>query len=458
MKRTVGRQMARGTLARLTALLALGIAVVAVLVVLLTGGSTYVLHAQFSDAGQLVSGDLVTVAGHQVGSIGAIKLSDNGLADIELDISDHSITPVHAGSIATIGQLSLTGVANRFVSLELSGAGHSIASGGTLPSTQTRGIVDLDVFLDALTPQVRDSIRQILRTGAYFVHQPTASQINGLSQYFNPALSQTTQLGAEVVADRFALQRLVSSTARVSSALAGDSGDLGGAVSSTATTLRALASERASLGDTLVRAPAVLRQGKGVLADVNSTLGVLNPVLIDLQPVAPRLATLLRKVVPAARNAIPTIAGVQALVPSAKSALLALPPVETQATPAVRSLTTSLTGITPILAGLRPYVPDVVAGFFNGVGGATGGSYDANGHYLKSILTVQGGGASLSGVLSLLGKLTGSLGPLSGGRTGLLAPCPGGGNPPSADGSGPWSAPDLLAATGSLCNPADDQK
>ena len=91
--------MQRSQLARLTATLALAIAVIAVGIVLLTGGSTYVLHAQFSDAGQLVSGDLVTVAGHQVGSVGSVKLANNGLADVELDITDTSITPVHAGDV-----------------------------------------------------------------------------------------------------------------------------------------------------------------------------------------------------------------------------------------------------------------------------------------------------------------------------------------------------------------------
>ncbi len=453
--------MARQQAARMAALIAVAIAAVAIVVVLVSGGSSYVLHAEFSDAGQLVNGDLVTIAGHQVGSVGKITLTNNGLANVELDISDSSIAPVRSGTVATIGQLSLTGVANRFVGLSL-GAGAPIRSGGTLPLAQTRGIVDLDVLLNALTPRVRSSLQRIIKTGAYFTAQPTASQINHSIVYFNPALSQSTQLGAEVVADKFALDRLVSSSAQVSSALASRSADLGGAVTSTAAWLREVASQRAALEDELTRAPAVLHQGTGVLRDVNFTLGVLNPVLRDLQPVAPRLGTLLRVLVPTARNAIPTIQGVQALVPAASRALKELPPVANLAVPAVKSLTSALKPITPILSGLRPYTPDVVGGFFNGVGGAAGGLYDANGHYLRSVVSVQAGGGTLAGVLntlgSLLGGLTGTLTGLNGGRTTLLAPCPGGGSPPAADGNNAWASPDLLPAAGALCNPADDQR
>ncbi len=451
--------MTREQVTRITGLLAVAAALVAVVIVLATGGSSYVVHADFFDAGQLVKGDLVTVAGHQVGSVGAISLTSNGLADVELDISDHSITPIHTGSLATIGQLSLTGVANRFVGLTLSNAGAEISSGGTLPVTQTRGIVDLDTVLDSLTPQVRIEIQRALRTGAYLVHQPTASQTNQLVHYLNPALSQTWQLAAQVVSDQFSLQRLLSSSAVVARTLASNDGDLGGAVTNTAITLREIASERAALADAIARAPAVLQQGTGVLANVNSALHVVNPVLVDLQPVAAPLARLLTAVVPTARDAIPTIEGVQALVPSAEAALRGFPPVERKATPAVESLTSALLGLTPILAGIRPYAPDVVAGFFNGVGGAAGATYDANGHYLKSQLTLQGnGGASLTGLLSLLGPLLGKLGPFNGGRTGLLAPCPGGGNPPAVDRSNPWTSPDVLPKTGNVCNPSNDQK
>jgi phospholipid/cholesterol/gamma-HCH transport system substrate-binding protein len=450
----------RERLPRLAAFAALAIALVVVVILLFAGGSGYVLHAEFSDAGQLVSGDLVTIGGHQVGSVGGISITNNGLANVELDISDPSITPIRADTVATIGQLSLTGVANRFVSLS-PGPGAPIRSGGTLPLRQTRGIVDLDVLLDALTPRVRASLQRIIKTGAYFVGQPTPAQLNRSIEYLNPALSQSAQLGAQIAADRYALAQLVQSTARVSTALASRNQDLGGLVSNTAAWLREVASQRSALEDEISRAPGVLRQGTAVLADTNYTLKALNPVLGDLRPVAPRLGALLRALVPTARNAIPTVAGIQGLVPSARTALSSLPPVEKVATPAVRSLTAALKPLIPILAGLRPYAPDLIAGFFNGVGGGPGGGYDANGHYLKTLLGVQAGGATLTGVLntlgSLLGGLTGTVLPVGNGRT-SIAPCPGGGGPPASDSTSPWTAPDLLPTTGTLCNPADDQR
>jgi phospholipid/cholesterol/gamma-HCH transport system substrate-binding protein len=452
--------MARQQVARIVGGIALVIAVVAIVIVLFTGGSSYVLHAQFSDAGQLVNGDLVTVAGHSVGSVGKITLTNNGLADVELDISDSSITPIRQGTIASVGQLSLTGVANRFVGLSL-GTGAAIADGGTLPVRQTRGIVDLDVLLDALTPKVRTSLQRIIKTGAYFVGQPTPKQINRSILYFNPALSQSAQLGAQIVADKAALNQVISASAKVSTALASRNQDLGGLVTNTATWLREVASQRSALQDELSRAPAVLHQGTAVLADTNFTLKAINPALRDLQPVAPRLGSLLRVVVPTARNAIPTIAGVQSLVPSAKRALTALPAVVRSAIPAVQSLTRALKPITPILAGLRPYTPDVVAGFFTGVGGGDGGNYDANGGYLKTMLSVQAGGGTLTGVVNvlgtLLGTLTGAVTPVGNGNTNI-APCPGGGGPPAPDNTNPWTGPDLLPTTGTLCLPQDNQK
>jgi|SRR5579884_1564514 len=450
--------MTREQLARLTALGALAIAVIVILIILFTGGSTYTVNARFTDAGQLVSGDIVTVGGHTVGSVGSITLTQNGLANVQLNISDESLEPLSSNTTATIGQLSLTGVTNRFVSLSPGAGGHSIPNGGTLPATQTHGIVDLDVVLDALTPKVRNSLAKILATGAYFVRRPTVSQLNRLAVYLNPALSQLNGLGSEIVADKFALDRLVASSSQVASALAARNSDLAGAVTNTAQTLREIASERAALEDTLSRAPGVLTQSTGVLRDVDYTLGVLNPALTALQPVAPELATLLRKVVPFTGDMIPTVNGIRALIPSAKKALDAFVPVERKAVPSIASLVGALKQVTPILSGLRPYAADFVAGFFNGVGGSTGGEYDANGHFLHARAILQGGGATLSGILSTLAGSTHAAGTLNGGRFGLTQACPGGGAQPPPDGSAPWTNPDSDPSVAPLCNPDDDQR
>jgi phospholipid/cholesterol/gamma-HCH transport system substrate-binding protein len=450
-------RMSRQRSPYLQAIIPLLAAVVAVGAVLLSGGASYVVHARFQDAGQLVSGDLVTVGGHQVGSVGSISLSGHGLADVELDLSDPTVTPLRTGTVATIGQLSLTGVANRFVNLA-PGPGQAIPNGGTLPATQTHGIVDLDTVLDSLTPKVRHSLQLILQTGAYFVRRPTIANLNQLAAYLNPAFSQATQLGSELVADRAALSRLVSSTGQLAQHLAGNAGNLGGAVTSTAGALRQVASQRASLADSLVRAPGVLGQARRVLADTNYALGQVDPMLTALAPVAPRAATLLRQVVPFGQDLIPTLKEIYALFPGAERALNGVVPVAQKGVPALNSLTVALTRALPILAANRPYAPDVAAGFFNGVGGAQTASYDANGHYIHSRLVLDGAGPTLSGLLSILGRASVKLPPLSGGRTGLLSPCPGGGAPPARDRTNPWTNPVTAKGVGQLCQPADDQQ
>ncbi len=382
-----------------------------------------------------------------MGRVGGVKLTPNGLADIQLSISDSSLEPLHAGTIATVALPGLAGEANRVIALAPGPrSAPAIPSGGVLPTAATKGAVDLDELLDGLDPRTRHNIQQLIAEGAQSVAPPAAHQFNRGLTYLNPALSQTTAFGRELLLDRAGLKQLLTSTAQLAAALAARSGDITAGLVNTAATLRQVAGQASALGDTLARAPAVFTQTRSVLADTDYALSALDPTLIELRTVAPPAAALIRQLLPVTRNALPTIAAIRALLPQARTALNAMIPVAQEAVPALVSITHGIGPLLPIVAGLRPYMPDLIGGFFDGVAANTAAGYDANGHYLRVSATAgQGGG--LTGLLPSLGSL-----PVLSPRTGLTARCPGGATTPAPDGSNPWVPPGFHA----LCNPSED--
>src|ERR671911_1950998 len=112
----VGREQVAtsSVVGRVAAVLALIGAVVVVLLLVLGGGSTYTITAQFENASQLVTGNNVNVAGAPVGSIKEITLADDGQAEVQIEISDESYTPLPQGTRAEIRSQSLSGIANRY--------------------------------------------------------------------------------------------------------------------------------------------------------------------------------------------------------------------------------------------------------------------------------------------------------------------------------------------------------
>ncbi|MGI8921336.1 MAG: MlaD family protein [Solirubrobacteraceae bacterium] len=438
---------------RLAAIFAVVAAAIAVVILILGGsGRSYTIHAEFADAGQLVKGGLVEVAGRNVGTVKRIALTPNGLADVVLNLNGYGDAPLHEGTTATIRLVGLAGVANRYI--ELSPGPPSaprIADNGILPTTATRGIVDLDVLLDALTPATRRQLQGVLADGSLAVSPPTDIALNRGLVYLNPAISQLNALGAQLVLDQGALSRLLTSAAAATSALASQPSALAGSVDNTATVLGELASQRATLGDVLARAPGTLGQAQTVMAHLSQALPTVDPVLRDLQPVAAPAARLLRQVGPVTRNAIPALADVQALLPQARRALAPLPALAPVAVPALGTTATALHDVFPILAGLRPYTPDLIAGFFNGFAGDSSGYYDANGHYVRVGLDL--GSGALTGLQSLFPQLSGAAAQ-GGYRTGLTARCPGAATPTAQDGSNQYVPP----GSSGLCDPTQAQK
>ena len=73
------------------------------------GDGGYKVTAQFENGGQLVKGNLVTVGGRTVGTVSEIALNDKGQAEVEMNVEDEDITPLHQGTKATIRAILAVG-------------------------------------------------------------------------------------------------------------------------------------------------------------------------------------------------------------------------------------------------------------------------------------------------------------------------------------------------------------
>ena len=111
---------------RIAAVAAVCVAVAAVAVILLSNGTTYQVHAIFQNASQIVSGDQVEVAGTPIGTVSSLALTRNGEADLTLNISNQNYDPLRQGTQATIRELSLSGIASRYVDIRPGPVAHAM--------------------------------------------------------------------------------------------------------------------------------------------------------------------------------------------------------------------------------------------------------------------------------------------------------------------------------------------
>src|SRR5918994_6409648 len=103
-----------GGIGRVAAIGALALVVVAIAVILFSGGddgSKYRLL--FETGGQLVKGNEVLVGGHPVGSVDDVQLRDDGQAQVDITVDRE----LHEGTSAVIRSTSLSGIANRYISI-----------------------------------------------------------------------------------------------------------------------------------------------------------------------------------------------------------------------------------------------------------------------------------------------------------------------------------------------------
>ena len=378
---------------RSAAFVALALAVVAVLVILFSGGSSYTVKAIFQNGSQVVSGDQVEVAGNSVGTVSNIALTTNGNAELTLSINNSTYQPLHKGTTAIIRQASLSGIANRYVDLDLGPASApKIPSGGTIGMGSTTSTVDLNQLFNTLNAQTRKGLQDVFQGSAsQYAGQGKNAQLAW--QYLNPSIATSSILFHELNRDTSKFTRFVTTSSNLVTDLAQRQGDLSGLISHLSTTFGALANQHVALGQAITRLPGFMRLANTTFVNLRSALVDLTSLINASRPVAPKLQQLLIQLRPLAVDAVPTIRDLSNIIsrPGANNDLIELTKLavplarvtvgHVRANGATRpgAFTVSskaLSQAVPELAVARPYAVDLT-GWFEGY--SHPGVYDANG-------------------------------------------------------------------------------
>jgi phospholipid/cholesterol/gamma-HCH transport system substrate-binding protein len=418
-------------------LIVAAIAVAAVL--LFTGGGGYTVYATFENAGQLVRGNQVEVGGRPIGVIQEIKLTGDGRARVKMKLND--FTPLHRGTSATIRANSLSGIAGRYIALQLGPNNEpEIKSGDEIASERTTAPVDLDQLFNTLDEPTRAALQKFVKGSAEQIDGKVPEAQRSLD-YLNPALSTTSVLTRELVSDKETFRRFVTDASQTVQAIAERRGDLSSLVGNANQTAAAIGDENAALAHALDVLPDTLRNANTTFVNLRSTLDDLDTLVNESKPATKNLAKFLRALRPLVRDATPTVRDLATLIrtPGPGNDLIEL----NQKAPRLQALSsvvfprsvTALRKTEPVIEYIRPYAPDLVAWITKFGQGAA--NYDANGHYARIQpifnafqLTDTPGGQVLapsSGVQRLQG--------LEFGKTNR---CPGAATQPAPDGSNPW--------------------
>jgi len=374
------------SLARLAALL--GIFGAAVLVALLMFGrdADYRVKAVFENAGQLVKGNQVRVGGRPLGMITDVALNPSAHAEVELTVEE-GLTPLHDGTTATIRASSLSGIANRYVSLDPGpNSNAEVGDGGLILVDRTSAPVDIDQLFNTFDPRTRAGLQQFI--------QGQATQYNGRSaeaekslRYFSPALSATSRLTRELIVDDGVFERFVVDTSRTLGAITQRRDELSSLVQSTGTAAQAIGDENVALDRGLEVLPRTLRKANTTFVNLRTALDDLDVLVAESKPATRDLDLLFRELRPLVAASRPTIRDLRVLVrkPGKNNDLIdltaKLPRLERLTSVVLPRANRFFDESNDEVDTLRAYSPDL-ASFLTKFGQTTS-YYDANGHFAR---------------------------------------------------------------------------
>jgi ABC-type transporter Mla subunit MlaD len=371
-------------------------AAVAALVALRGGEEPYRVRAIFDNAGFVIPGEDVKVAGVRVGVVEAVEVTPDARAAIVLRIEEPAFRDFRADAACRVRPQSLIG--ERFVECEptqpraagadvppplrLTGDGERL-----LPVENTATTVDLDLINGIMREPYRERLSIILNSlGTGLAGR--GRDLNAVIRRADPALREVDEVLAILARQNERLAALAADADTVLAPLARERRRVASAVGEIGEVATATAERRADLEATVRRLPRFLAELRPTLRRLGALAEESTPVLADVGAVAPEINTAVRELGPFSD------AATTALVSLGRAGERSIPAVE-----AARPLAVDLAALgraaRPVggtLAGLLGSfqrsggIESAMDFLFYGVAAING--YDAYGHYLRASLIV----------------------------------------------------------------------
>jgi phospholipid/cholesterol/gamma-HCH transport system substrate-binding protein len=432
---------------RIAAILALLLIAIAVIVLLLSsGGNSNQYRLLFETGGQLVPGNQVLIGGVPVGSVDDVKLTENAQAQVDISVN----RPLHEGTEAIIRATSLSGIANRYVSIQ-PGPDNApeLNENATITEVDTTAPVDLDQLFNTLRGPERKALRNIIQ-GSATVYAGQGPEANRTYKYLSPSLVATDRLLQELDRDEGVLTDFLVNGANVVSAVAERRDDLSALTQNANEALGSIAAQNRSFDRALVALPPTLRQANTTLHNLRPALDDLDVLVNASKPATKNLAPFLRQLKPVLNRGVPVFRDLnRALNLNGKSNDLTdatgdLASLEKRAAEAIPVTISSMQNSEDNLAFLRPYMPDLMSAIahLNQISGY----YDADGHYARvqpaglGVFGLDGAAPDFTFTPQSANVVFDDYGPFGSANNNLFRRCPGGATPIVA-GSNPFAAP-----------------
>ena len=388
---------------RIAAIVAFLVAVALGVFVIVRGGEeadAYKVRAIFDNAGFVIPGEDVKVAGVKVGKIDSLDVTPDFKAAVVLRIDDPAYQDFRRDASCIVRPQSLIGekfvecepTQKRAVGTEPPPALRRIDRGPgegqyLLPVQNTEQSVDLDLINNTLRLPYRERLSLILNElGATVAGR--GEDVRAVIQRANPALKEIDRVLAILASQNKALQDLARNGDTILAPLARERRHISGALASSAEVAQATAERRADFQQDIQKFPEFLRELRPTMTRLGALSDEMTPVLADLHDAAPDINRMIIQLGPFSQAALPAV---DSLGETAKVGT----PAITAARPVIRDLRDLGKAAKPVALTARQLLESFqktqgiqrfMDYLFYQVAAING--FDAYGHYLRAGLIV----------------------------------------------------------------------